>query len=130
LTRCGLSFLAARRPLVGRIAHRPNRGALPARDLFPRRNTTLIELACDRANAHSSTDIALVDHPHDSGFGIDNFISGGRVVAFANVTIAVRRATENVDLSLVGAMALAAAGSFKDLARSYSAITPWNCTSS
>jgi Tn3 transposase DDE domain len=101
LTRCGLGFPKARRPLIGRIAqHRPNRGALPARDLFARRNTALIELARDRANTHAGTDITLVDHPHDSGFGIENFISGRRVAVLANVTITVRRAAENVDLDL------------------------------
>jgi hypothetical protein len=116
LTRCGLGFPKARRPLVGRIAqHRPNRGPLPARDLLARRNTPLIEQARDRANTHISTDVALVDHSDDSGFGIDDVISGGRVLALANITIAVRCAAENVDLTLAGAMALAAAGSFKDL---------------
>ena len=116
LTLCRLSFPKARRPLIGRIAqHRPNRGGLPTRDLLARRNTALIELTRDRTNTHASTDIALVDHPHDSGFGIEDFISGGCVVALANVTITVRRAAENVDLSLAGAMALAAARSFKDL---------------
>src|SRR6202012_1458673 len=97
----GLGFPKARCPLVGRIAqHRPNRGALPARDLLARRNTPLIERARDRANTRASIYTALVYHPHDSGFGIDNFLPGGRGVAFANVTIAVRCAAENVDLSL------------------------------
>jgi hypothetical protein len=83
--------------------------------LLARRNTALIEQARDRANTHAGTNVALVDHPDDSGFSIDDVVSSGRVVALANITIAVRRAAENVDLTLAGAMALAAAGSFKDL---------------
>src|SRR5208337_2245206 len=121
----------ARRPLVGRITqHRPNRGALPARDLLACRNTPIIEQARDRADTHARANIALVDHPDDVGFGVNDFISGGRFVALANVTIAVRRAAEYVDLTLAGAVALAAAGSFKDLCSLVFGDHARNCTSS
>ncbi len=57
----------------------------------------------------------VIDDTDDIGLSVDNLIPGGCVITFANITIAVRGATEHIDLSLACAMPLAAAGSLEDL---------------
>ena len=74
--------------------------------------------------------ILVIDDTDDIRLSVDNLITGGCVITLANITIAVRGATEHIDLSLARAMPLAAAGSLEDLRPLYSAIMPWNCTNS
>src|SRR5689334_1393274 len=127
----GLGLAEACGPLVRRVSqHGPHCGSLPARRLLACRHALLIEEACNSTNTQSLTDIVVVDHADDISFGLDDFVIGRRIIAPADVTIAIRRPAEHADLTLMGTMTLAAARAFQDCARSYSAIMPWNCTSS
>src|SRR5208337_4265518 len=116
LTGLGLGFPKTSGAFIGRIAqHRPHRRALPSRDLLSRRNASFVQQTCDRADAHAIDDIVVIDHSDGVGFGIDNFVTCRRVVAFTNVTIPVRGAAEHIYLTLPCTMALAAARPFQDL---------------
>lgn len=74
-----------------------------------------IEQACNSTNTQSLTDIVVVNHANDISFGLDDFVIGRRIIAPANVTIAIRRPAEHADLTLMSTMALAAARAFQDL---------------
>ena len=74
-----------------------------------------VQQARDSADAHSCTNILVIDGTDNIRLVVVNLIASGCVIALADITIAVRGATEHIDLSLARAMPLAAAGSLKDL---------------
>src|SRR5947209_11945081 len=59
--------------------------------------------------------IVLVNHADDIGFCLNDFVIGSRIIAPADVTIAIRHPAEHVDLTLMGTMTLATARAFQDL---------------
>src|SRR5262249_53395375 len=59
--------------------------------------------------------VAPVDEAHDVRFRLHNLVTSRRLFALAHVAVAVRRATEDTDLPLSRAVALATARALEDL---------------
>ena len=69
----------------------------------------------NRADAQTVHRIFVVHQPHDLRFGAVDLVARRRIAGLANIAVAIGRAAQNRDFPGLGAMALAAAGSFEDL---------------
>jgi len=109
LTLCNFRFTEVRRSLVGRVAqHRPRHRTLPPSCLLARWHAAIIQQTGNRADADSASGVALIDHADDGRFGFDDLVVCSGIVGLAHVTIAVRCAAQNADLSLLRPMTLSA----------------------
>src|SRR5450755_227730 len=116
LSRGLLGLAEAGHASVRRVTqHRPDRRALPAGLLLPRRHRELVESPRDGTDAQRLRGVEIEDLAHHLGLRLDDFVIGRALLGLAHLAIAVRRAAEYADLALLGAMAFAAARPLQDL---------------
>ena len=111
----GLRLSEAGSSLVRRIAqHRPHHRALPASG-SARRNLLFVQQARDRADAEPLHGVAFVDRSDNLRFRLDHRVIRGRLIALADIAIAVWRAAQDTDLAFARTVAFAATRSLENL---------------
>jgi hypothetical protein len=116
LPRSDLCFIETSRPLVCRIAqHAPYDRPFPAGNPPTCRWSYLPQQPGDGADAQTVDRVFFVHEPHDFRLGCVDLIARRRVVRLASVAVAIGCATQNRNLTGLGAVALTAPRPFENL---------------